>query len=153
MKQCKQEKFQLLIQNGLAYQVGQSEVLPPGLLKFSMFNLYVPRDCPCKHAAAKGVTTDCLLTVKLCSALANRCGTWNHKAFYVQSHLTYWLPLYWFSNKELVISTEKFIFWSRSPVSKNNRNVTNCKQLEKGRKKYSTPKYDIFLWIALPSKA
>jgi hypothetical protein len=36
LKQCKQEKFQLLIQNGLAYQVGQSEVLPPGLLKFSM---------------------------------------------------------------------------------------------------------------------
>jgi hypothetical protein len=36
LKQCKQEKFQLLIQNGLAYQVGRSEVLPPGSLKFSM---------------------------------------------------------------------------------------------------------------------
>jgi hypothetical protein len=35
MKQCK-EKNQLLIQNGLAYQVGRSSVLPPGTLKFSM---------------------------------------------------------------------------------------------------------------------
>ncbi len=39
LKQCKQEKFQLLIQNGLAHQVGRSEVLPPGSLKFSM--LYI----------------------------------------------------------------------------------------------------------------
>ncbi len=36
LKQCKQEKFQVLIQNSLAYQVGRSEVLPPGSLKFSM---------------------------------------------------------------------------------------------------------------------
>ena len=38
-----------------------------------------PRDCPCKHPAAKGVTTDCLLTVKFGLALANCCGTCNSK--------------------------------------------------------------------------
>ncbi len=36
----------MLIQNGLAYQVGQSKVLPPGMLKFSMNQWFSMLEAP-----------------------------------------------------------------------------------------------------------